>query len=42
MIKQLIKQLLCNHEFINTNENWTLFSTEHTTQICVKCGKTRL
>ena len=39
MIKYVFRQLLCKHEYVNTNEMWSFFGQEHITRLCVKCGK---
>lgn len=39
MIKAILRRLFCKHEFVGTNEGWSVFGADHVTLVCTKCGK---
>ena len=42
MIKYVFRQLLCKHEYVNTNEMWSIFWTRTYNKVMCKCGKKNL
>lgn len=38
-ILKFIFRYKCKHDYVNTNEEWSIFGKDHITKVCVKCGK---